>query len=173
LIQPDLSNWLTAEQAAAAMGISERSLYRMTSDGGVPEKRERPRPGKKPEPVYKPEDVDAFVEAKLAKLGQGRVIPQAWPAPVPYGPPGPAPDAYSGAPPALAEFFESIKKLSQLALPPPEKYLTIEEAVERTGLSRTRLWRAIRAKELPTIRDGSRKVRTSDLDNFVRLQISV
>jgi excisionase family DNA binding protein len=55
----DLSTWLTKPDAAARLGISERTLDRRTIDGGNlgPERRERPRPGLKPEPVFNPEDV--------------------------------------------------------------------------------------------------------------------
>jgi hypothetical protein len=59
----DLAHWLSKPDAAARLGISERTLDRLAGPD-APERRERPRPGRRPEPCYNPDDVDRLVAAK-------------------------------------------------------------------------------------------------------------
>jgi len=53
-----LSDWYPEEEAARRMGMSTRTLRRMSARKVGPERRLRPRDGRKPEPVYNPQDVD-------------------------------------------------------------------------------------------------------------------
>ena len=46
----DLSTWLTNPEAAARMGISERTLDRRCAAGEGPERRNRPRPAAPADP---------------------------------------------------------------------------------------------------------------------------
>ena len=72
----DISQWYIEEQAAEKLGLSLRTFQRLISEGKskrfpyAPEKRDRRREGKRPEPVYSPTETDA-----LAALARMRVIP--------------------------------------------------------------------------------------------------
>lgn len=52
-----LSEWPNEAQAAAALGISAKTIIRYASAGKI-ETRKRQRPGKKPENVYNPQDLE-------------------------------------------------------------------------------------------------------------------
>lgn len=69
----DLSDWYPEPEAAQLLGVSVKTLGRMAVDGKGPERRQRPRPGRKPEWVYNRQDVDAAVAAK----NPPRVMPPA------------------------------------------------------------------------------------------------
>ena len=61
-------------------------------------------------------------------------------------------------------FLAAIASMMQQQHPAePEKFLTLEQASEITGLTVTYLQKKIRAGELRSVRDGSSKVRRSDL----------
>lgn len=164
-----LFTWLPKSEAAARLGISERTLDRLISAGKGPECRNRPRPGKKPEPVYNPADVDALVEAANK--------PAIFAASSPIGPASTtalAPAGGSSMPPGLATALRFIDQLATIAqrprLDPPvpaaTPWMTIDQAAAYTGLSVTFLRRLVRSGELPSVRDRSTKVRRTDLDNL-------
>jgi excisionase family DNA binding protein len=163
----DLSTWLSKPEAAARLGISERTLERMIDADKGPECRIRPRTGKRPEPVYNPQDVDALAAA-------------AAPKPAVNPPAGPAnsrqlvPTGEDSMPSSLAlgiELIEQLARIANRARPepaptPPALWLTIPEAAVYTGLSQAFLRRLARSGELPSVRDRKTKVRRADLDSL-------
>lgn len=162
----DLSKWLTKAETAAILGISERTLDRLGEQGKGPERRLRPRPGKKPEPVYRPEDVQAMAAAQnkpmiIAPDSPLRTAPAA-------GSIAPRPPAQP--PLGVAEFFALVDGIAQkvtAVLPRAEKlWLTLEEAAQVSGLSEAFLRRLVRTGNLPAVRDRAWKVRRSDLANI-------
>src|SRR5581483_1695084 len=97
---------LSKSEAAQRLGISERTLDRM--DPG-PECRMRPRKGKRPEPVFHPQDVDALVAASAPKP---RLNPPAMPAS--YGT-DLAPVENDGMPPGLVLAVKLVEQLATIA----------------------------------------------------------
>jgi hypothetical protein len=57
--------WPAIGEVMARTGMSERSVYRAVSDGRL-RAAQQPLPGRKPLPVYHPEDVDALERAAAA-----------------------------------------------------------------------------------------------------------
>jgi len=53
---PDLSGWMTKQQVAAALGVSEKTVTRM-SDRGELKQETRTEPGQTPRPVFEPGSV--------------------------------------------------------------------------------------------------------------------
>lgn len=154
----DLAHWYSHAEAAAKLNISERTLVRLVTEGHKdfpfkPEVRKRQRDGgRKPENVYKPEDVDALAAQRETKV-------LAHPAP---GPRLPALEQL--VPPSFAGVLENCIKRLQLSQP---LYLTIEEAHQVSGLSKAFLRRA--APEIG-FRDGRTwKIPRGNLANSTRM----
>jgi len=76
-----LETWLTEEEAAARLGISERTLRRKTAAGEGPEKRERQRAGLRPESVYNPDDVARLAAPAQPVFAPGSAIAPRTPVP--------------------------------------------------------------------------------------------
>jgi len=152
----NLESWLTESEAADMMQISTRTLRRRCAEGDGPEKRERQRPGARPEPVYNPEDV-----ARLDATKPAVFAPSSSLAPRP-----------PEMPPALNALEQLAALLhSHLLSPPrpPARWLTLKQARETTGLSIALLKRLIAAGHLRVLRDGAIKVLQSDLDSLDNL----
>jgi len=164
---PDLSNWLTKAEAATHLQISERTLDRRCDAGTGPERRERPRPGLKPEPVFNPDDV-----ARLA-APKAHVMPPADFGIEPATLPAPARkhESQIARQPApndvLSLVLDRIAGAMEAKMQPPALYLTLPEARAYSGLSLALLRRHVKQGKLPSILDGATKVRRVDLDNFV------
>ena len=160
----DLSTWLTKPDAAARLGISERTLDRLCEKGEGPERRDRPRVGLKPEPVYNPDDVDRLAAPKA------HVMP-AQTAAVATRPSAPSADVLSLVLDRIAGAVEG--RLSQ-ALPSPEPlYLTLPQASAYTGLSMAFLRRLISTEKLPALRDRAIKLRRDHLDDLANYRTSM
>ena len=166
-----LEHWLTLAETASRLQRSEKTILRMCAAGEL-QRRDRPRPGKKPETVIHPADVDRLEQAMRA--------PHVMPAVGSNG--GAASTALAPiAPTALAELPHTtgvairtetpmpidrlLASLSRASAPPP-LWLTIAEASEYSGLSQSLLRRLIANGRLPSIRDRAVKVRRADLDTL-------
>jgi excisionase family DNA binding protein len=165
-VSVDLSSWYPQSEAAELLGVSEKTLERMVKKGTGPECQKRRRPGRKPENVYNPGDVDALVAAA------GRTVFSAssrigMPAAVATRQP-------DGIPPALAAVLGLFEKLAgmavrsrqELAAPAGAIWLTIPQAAAVSGLSQPFLRRCVKRGELRAVRDRAVKVRRADLDNL-------
>jgi hypothetical protein len=160
----DLSDWLTRSEAARALGVNEHTLRRMTERGEGPERRDRPRPGRKPEPLYNPDDVDRLVAAKTP----ARVMATEALATTPDG------QLTPGAQQLLAILERMAASLAQrpepraLAAPEADRgpWTTLKAASAQSGLSARLLRRLVAAGELPAIRDRAIKVRLGDVSNL-------
>jgi excisionase family DNA binding protein len=62
--------------------------------------------------------------------------------------------------------LDRLASISGRSKPDEKRWLTVPEAAQYTGLSETFLRRAIRAGNLPYLRDRALKMRRADLDNF-------
>lgn len=170
----DLSQWPTLEEAAAILKTSVRSLWRHNERGEL-EMRKRPKPGRKPENVVRPEDLE-------------KLKPQPYPVRMPA--PQFHPEAFSMTTPALTgnhldRFLDALQNLgAQRALPPPAEparpapaavdldrklWLTIPEAAVYSGFSSLKLRAAIKDGRLTARPDGPRGaviIRRAALEEF-------
>ena len=139
--QPNLTAWLSKEEAADALRTSIKTIERMTARGQL-RCAQRPAPGRKPQPVYDPEQIAGLMrqrELLPLALGDG-ITPTAL---------VPAASAFASAPSQLPRF------------------LGLEQAAAYCGLSAPLLRRLIREKQLQALRDGRQwKLRREDLDKL-------
>lgn len=166
----DLSTWLTEEDAAARLGVSERTLRRRCEDGTGPERQYRPVDGRKPEPVYRPDDVERLAPPRPAVFSERNPL---LPQPHANGLPAPPLELPAGAGMTLAGAIESavLRAAEMIAdrfpAPKPDAlWLTIDQAAQYTGLSQTLIALLVRGGKLNAFRDHSIKVLRSDLDKL-------
>jgi len=160
----NLDGWLTKEETARRLGVSERTLERMTAKGDGPAVKHRPRSGNRPEPLYSERDVENMApqpRADVMRPGDPRLPRPAVPAV--------ATARVDMAP--LATAFEALAGaiLTRFPAPPPavKQWLTPAEAAEYLGLSEGLIRRLIRAGRLPFARDGhSYKVSKASCDTI-------
>jgi len=147
-----LDEWKTKEEAAQLLQVGVKTVERYAKSDKI--RREYRRvPGRRPLPVYNPEDIE--------KIRQENV---------PMTPVEPLP------PQALARKLDPAAFLSALLqngngqapqVRLSEKlYLTLNEAAEYTGLSKTLLRRKIHDGELQALKDGGFKIRRRDLEGL-------
>lgn len=171
----DLSSWLTKQEACGRLGgISERTLDRMVERHEI-ERRPRPRPGRSPEAVHNPKDV----EAKLPRN------PYVMPAEEAAASTGSSPEstefsetgdavttvAKSPAIPAIALLTEYRRLLAAGTPAPVKLWLTVAEALEYSGLTKALLRRLVKDGRLPGIKDRSVKIRRADLEALTPAKI--
>jgi hypothetical protein len=149
----DLSAWLTKAEAGRRLGVSERTLDRMKFRGG-PERRNRQAPGRRPEVVYNPVDIERLTQPAPTVIEQPHLPPQQL-ATRPQS--GPGWDA-------LAANFSTLARLFPATA--GKLFLTVPEASLYSGLSEAFLNLAIETGVLPAVSDGEWKVRRADLDTF-------
>lgn len=190
----DLGIWYSEQESADKLNISLRTFQRLVSEGSskafayAPQKRDRRRPGKRPEPVYNPREVDALAAAANMRV----VPPAAAPLYAPQQSAGPAITiggmefASGEIPMGLQLALGVMDRLAglldrhapapaQIAAPAPppaidvqtKLYLSIDEAALVSGLSKSLLRRL--APHI-AIRDGRRwKIPQSNLANTTKL----
>jgi hypothetical protein len=154
----DLADWLTETEAAEKFGKSTRWLRRLCERGEGPERRERQRDGVRPEPVYNPDDVSRLSTTRPHVMGPGSALTPRNPDTLP--------DVRT-LPPVLEEL--ALVLCERLKEPPrkiPARWVDLEAASARTGLSVRFLRRLIAARSLKSIRDKVTKVLERDLDNL-------
>lgn len=160
---PDLSQWLTDDEAIARLGIGRRSLDR-ESEGGRLHPMKRPVPGQRAERVWDPAEIDARAPQPPRSMQVVSTVP-----------PSMSGMSESSHLPALpgsmgAEAMEAvIMRLVEMvaaASQSPKPWITLDEASEATGLSRKLLRRLIGNGQLQGVRDVSIKVHRGDLDTL-------
>lgn len=127
MTNPDLSTWMTKQQVAAALGVSEKTVSRMAAKGelGGPQIRGGKETGETPRPVYDPAKVQAtFTASADQAIEQHRRIGLSFP--VFNEPKLLAPPAVPDAPPKAKPL-----PLSELRF---KTFLTTDEAVRYSGL---------------------------------------
>ena len=148
----ELDDWKTKEEAAQLLQIGFKTVERYARAKKLRRKYRR-IPGRRPLPVYHPEDIDRISRETI-----------------PLAPVEPPPSQ------ALTRRLDPAAFLSALiensnGQPPKVRlseklYLTLNEASEYTGLSKTLLRRKIHDEELPALKDGGFKLRRRDLENL-------
>jgi len=173
---PDLSTWLTKQQAADACGVSTKAIERWAKAGKL-EAAFRPQAGTPDVVVYFPEDV-----ARIAAERQRAPAPFVLPA-VATGN-GNGHDAvgmralrkpegsYSGEDLIRGLALLLSKALQSPPSPPVAEtvaetsFLALPEAAAVTGLTVAFLRRMIRAGTLTAIKDRGWKIRRKDLEQL-------
>lgn len=157
-----MSNWPTREAAAELLGVSLATLDRWVAAGKLASAR-RPRRGKRPAIVVDPSDVERLRAPPPAHPGY--VTAAATPAATGVELAVREPGAAVGLPGVGPEMLTLVAAIARAVARPsePEKFLTLEQAAELTGLSVTFLRKRIREGMLRAVRDGAVKVRKSDL----------
>jgi excisionase family DNA binding protein len=160
----DLSLWLTERDAAAALGVSVRTIRRKAEAREI-ERRARAIPGRRPEAVFRPVDIERLAaEQPFIPAANGKQAPETALA---RGEHPSAPRALT----QLATFAEALIAAVRANGEPqarPKAWLGLQEASEYLGLTEGFLRRLARAGKLPSVRDGRQgtKVRRIDLDNL-------
>lgn len=154
---PDLSLWLTEPEAAARLGISERTLSRKHERSGFPARALRPVPGRKPVPVYSPDDV--------ATLEQSANVPTVLPASVPALRAGAQSEALARFDAVWFSFLDRLG-VAQRTDAVPRLWLTVKEAAAYSGLSQAMLYRLCNDGRIVAVKDNGWKIRRDALDSF-------
>lgn len=146
-------DWCTIDEAIKRTGLSERTLYRRMKDPHNPVRNAYRRiPGRKPLLVLNPDDV-ARLESETAKpiLEDG-----------PLGLP-----AMLAANPDKAKFPDTLTRAAEHWMLKNKPILTLDEAAQLSGYTRTYLEKAYKRGDLAAFRDGSIKVHRDTLHQFV------
>jgi excisionase family DNA binding protein len=173
----DYATWLTKQQAADAIGVTTKTVEQLAKDRKLEQAFWRRPTGGPQLAVYNPDDVT-------------RIALERHQAPAPFVLPAIAPATGNGngrrhadppsqalARPASAPAGDDLVRqflhgLLRAASTPPasessEKlFLTIAEAADLSGLSRTYLRRLIRDEKLPAMRDRGWRIRRRDLEQL-------
>jgi transposase-like protein len=154
-MKPDLSSWVPQAEAAERLGVSEKTLVRWAQDKKL-QRGDRPREGKKPEPVYHPSDVERLEAERAAPFIACGSTEPAGLARIPQT---------NGV---VAHLVAVIAQALERVSPPTYRgpWMTLKQASVHSGLSRALLRRAIDTGSLPFIRDRALKVRACDVDNL-------
>lgn len=174
-MDPDLTQWPSVEEAAAILQTSRRSIERKFERGEL-EIRKRTRPGKKPENVCNPADVEKLKPAAYVIQKYQEDEAEA-PTPRNAPPRGSTLDdfalrlweAIERARPAAIEGKTTIAPLltvSELSL---KLWLTVEEAASLSGYAESKLRAAIAAGAVNANRGGPRRswiIQRASLESF-------
>jgi hypothetical protein len=124
-----LSEWPNEAQAAAMLGTSVKTIMRY-ADAGKIETQKRPRPGKKPENVCNPSDIERLMpkaHVMPAEVANGTAIARLPAEPAKTLDPAPVLAMIR----AIATAIETERQIVQM----PRLWLSLEEAAEYSGLS--------------------------------------
>ncbi len=153
------------EAAAAFIGVSVRTLQRLTKKGDIPVKYV---PGKKGEEAeYAESDLEGYLERnKPVTLMRPGVAPQAAMTRAVTGgvPSGATPDVTT----KMLAAFTAIAQPARLS---EKLLLSLPEAAALSGIPVDKLRSAVKSRRLKAIADigrGLGKIRRSDLDAYVR-----
>ncbi len=156
MMKVDLAEWKTKGEAAVILECSEKTIERMAGRREI-ERRERRIPGRKPLPVFNPEDIE--------RLQAASAVVEAFPVKR-QGNGGNALVKRSGGADGFNSVIDFAAAMQRPRVTVNEKfYLTLAEAVELSGLSRAFLLRQIKSGGLKAIKDRGWKIRRSELEH--------
>ena len=172
----DYASWPTKTEAARALGVTTKTVERMSAAGKLQQASRRSTRGGADEVVYHPDDVareaaarqrgplPAFVVPSPGKNGNGNghrdsTALATVPATSPATPPGDHELRLLFAS-ALRAVSETQPRLSET----PRLFLTLPEAAAISGLSVAYLTRRIQAGTLTAEKDRGWKIRRKDLE---------
>jgi hypothetical protein len=172
----NFSTWLTKDQAAAAIGVSTKTVEKLAQDGQLQQTVWRPQGRGAARAVYHPDDVTRIAQQR--RPGLPAFV-------VPAGAAGPANGNGAGAMQTLSSvsaasptgedvlrlvFAAALRQLTSEKPPTSEKseklFLTLDEAVALSGLSPANLRRRCRSGWPGAIKDRGWKIRRKDLESL-------
>lgn len=149
-MENDRTEWLAKRQAAARMGIGERQVLQLAAKGALRSRRERDPVSKQLAVQVHGGDVQRHIDgAKPAAMEviDSQTVRQS----------GALPSKVAGHAQNDGLAIILAHLAMQTAGPPPNRWLTLDEAAEHSGLSGRLLLRLIRAGQLPAFRDEPRR----------------
>jgi len=173
----DLSDWFSIAEAATRIGVSTRTIERLAKARQL-EQRLRPQAGSPAVAVYNPDDVARIASERrrapapfvlpAVSTGNGNGTGLTYPNRAGTG----DPDKLAAGDTALLRQFITLAVQALQSPPSPpvaEKLaarhvLTLDEAVQWSGWSRTYLLRKIHTGTLKAEKDGGWKIRRTDLE---------
>lgn len=164
---PDLDHWLTKRQAAALLGVGEKTIERMANRAEV-QKAKRKRPGAPMQVIYHPGDLER-IKANREEAPGAFLVPTETRALAPSTQTRPtgilamSEAATLHALAAMAAATAGVRQAERL-------FLTVKEAARFAGLGECHLRRQIKAGKLPLLKGaghkGSDVVRRADLETL-------
>ena len=152
----DLTEWKTKGEAAVILECSEKTIERMAGRREI-ERRDRRIAGRKPLPVFNPQDIE--------RLQAASAVVEAFPVER-QGNGGNALVKRSGGAEGFNPVIDLVAAMQLPRVKVNEKfYLTLAEAVELSGLSRAFLLRQIKSGGLKAMKDRGWKIRRSELED--------
>ena len=154
MLADQLNDWKTQAEAAEILKCSEKTVRRMAAQKKI-ERVLRRVPGRKPMPVFNPDDIEA-IRAETAQ-----------PKPFPVGKrveeKALAPRSRQSGIDLLAQLLAD--RISPARAVPVEQkvFLNLKEAAEYSGLSKAWLMREIKAGKIKAIKTGGWRIRRSEL----------
>jgi len=170
----DLSDWLTKQQAADAIGVSTKAIERFAHARKL-EQASRPQARGPNVAVYNPDDV-ARLASERHPAAPPFVLPVDTDLPRHLTAARPPDGLVATSPAALAAPPESDRLAALVAAVvgvvmsqtsetrPAPLFLTLDEAATLSGLSRNYLRRLIREQKLPAVRAPGWRIRRRDLE---------
>lgn len=157
-----IENWPTIEEAAAQLNTSLRTMWRHAKARRI-ETQKRPRPGKKPENVCNPRDLERLKPA-------AHVMPAEEPTAGSPEPNGNGLARINDERFTFAYVLQEILRRNGAPPPAPLPWITLQEAVAASGLSAGYLRRAIQEGKIEAVRGGPHgalRIRRGSLEAFV------
>jgi excisionase family DNA binding protein len=165
----DYSHWLTKVQAAEAIGVSTKTIEKL-SDRGEIQGRDWKRPGRVAVKVYHPNDVER-VRKERNPDSEPFVIP-----PANVSPTASQTSENTLVKPAAGRPQSPLDALAALAgmMRPPDRvrvserlFLTVDEAVEYSGLPQSHLRQLLKSGRLAGMKTGAGwRIRRADLEKL-------
>jgi hypothetical protein len=167
----DYTGWLTKAEAAAAIGVTTKTVERLTADGQIQQGATQ-RQGRGPtRAVYHPDDV-ARVAQERRQSPAAFVLPAGVTSPVngsEYGSPAglqiATPELSSSGQDLLRAFAVALRTMSEKS-ETPALFLTIPEAAALSGLSQANLRRRCQSGWSGAMKDVAWKIRRKDLEEL-------
>lgn len=165
--------WLTKARAAEQLGVTTKTIERLAADGKIQQARHQPQ-GRGPMlAVYHPDDV-ARIARERQPAAVSFVLPVGVTAPsngngqgTPEGLQIASPSTADQVASTLCSLVAALRSVSETSETSVALFVSIPEAAQVSGLSRTYLRRLIDEEKLPAVKDGrSWRIRRRDLEGL-------
>ena len=140
-MEENLDSWIAKEEVVKRTGLDARTIERKAKRGEIRQEN-RPVPGRKPLPVYHPEDVEKL-SVKTLK-------------PIALATPGMPTNRQVAATPEPVFIVPLHMKI----------FLTLKEAVAYSGLPKSYLEKCLRDKTIPAFKSNGWRIKRIDLETY-------
>jgi excisionase family DNA binding protein len=136
-MEENLESWISKEEAVARTGLDKRTIERKAKAGEI-RQMDRPVPGRKPLPVYHPEDIEKLCTRTLKPTVLATPTRQK---------------AATSEPVFIVPLHMKI-------------FLTLPEAVAYSGLPKTYLEKKLKDNTIPAFKAGGWRIKRIDLETY-------